>query len=827
MGSIRREIPALVFALVVPALQAKTFTLDLGGQSVDVVSNTTVIGGAAVRVEPRDKRLVGKANNDPEVCGRGPDGTLYFQDCQGLFKDQIFPAQRIHRARGLASLNFDQGNLNYDRGDVVQAPLRLNQDFNFTWGDYGLFVKGFAFYDPVNDDFDETHPNRITIDNADQVGYLSFSNDDQGARTDSRPCPASRNPLGQPCGIVYGPGGSFKSKRRDDETLDEIGAGFHLLDLNVYGVVDVASWFGGADGHEVTFKVGRQLINWGESTVQFFDSLNVANPASANNLFRLGGNGLDDFFLPINAVSLTTEVVPAGILSVHYQLEWNPLVAPSPGSYYSSVNVGTSNAGERNSQGRMFVDNGFGYTAEDPDAQGRLLDSPLSGITNTSNFIERLPDNEPGWKGQYGIEFKYYAESFNDGTEFGFFHMRYHSRTPMLSVYSVDDSCAKAPGANVTDGATFAAACPDLPVFHLPRNDPFGATDSAVPFDTLRVQLEYPRRIEMYGLSFNTTAGGAGGISVQGEVAFRPNEPFQVAILDLAFAGYGPTLTHCHLAPGCAGSNTGTGVGPDGNTMAYGSSDYVVDAANTPGAYKDSFDAAIGHIPGSGRSFPSFIIPYRGGVVGANPGNSYIRGWEEFDAWQFNLGGTYVEGNTNFFPKLVGADQAIWLFELAGRYIPDLPSLDRLQLEAPGLEYHASAGADGSGADRSRQACSTNEACVFGPDGLRFNPHQQDRSFYPDKFSAGYSLVSLIRYESLLPGISVGAQIIFKHDVYNTSPGLASNFIEDRIIWDTLFEVRYKSNLSFHLGYQVFAGGGVANLLHDRDNARLFVKYSI
>lgn len=840
------QLAVAALLLAASAARSETFSFSVGDKDFDVVSNSTLIGGAQVRIENRNSRLVGKSNQNPEVCGRLPDpsgnteGFLYYQQCQGLYRTQSFPAERIAGASGYASNNFDQGNLNYDNGDLTQGLMRFNQDFNVSFGDFGFFVKGFYFYDFVNEDFDEIHRNRITPQNADFVGYASTPSTELvrtgiglvpattvAVRNDSRPCPPERNPSGGPCGIVYGPGGVVETRRKDKNTLREIGAGLHLLDINFYGSIDVAPLLGLEESRDLVFKVGRQNIGWGESTIQFFDSLNVINPPSVNNLFRLGGNGLDDFYQPINAVQLTMDVVPGGILSLHYQLEWDPIIAPSPGSYYSFADLGTNNAGERNSLGQLFVDNGFASLAQDPEGVGRLLDNPLSGITNTSAFIERLDDNEPSPWGQFGVEFKYYSLDINDGTEFGFYFLNYHQRTPFLSVYSVDESCAKQ---TVIDGATLAAACPGLPVFYAATNpnDPYNAPDSTIHFDSLQVQLEYPEDLQMYGFSFNTTAGGSGGISIQGEIAYRPNEPFQVAIVDLAFAGFGPTLTNCHLpGHGCAGSNTGSGVLPDGSVGTYGSSDFVVDANGTPGSFNDTFDAAVGHIPGSGRSFPSFVIPYRGGVIGTNPSNSYIRGWEEFDSWQFNIGGTYLEGNTEFTPALIGADQIIWLFEVAGRWIPDLPPLDRLQLEAPGIEYHASAGADGSGADRSRQACSTNQACSFGPDGLRFNPTQQDLDRFPDKFSAGYSLVSLIRYESLFPAISLGLQVIFKHDVYNTSPGLASNFIENRIIWDNLLEIRYKSNLSFHLGYQVFAGGGQSNLLNDRDNARFFIKYAI
>lgn len=172
-----------------------------------------------------------------------------------------------------------------------------------------------------------------------------------------------------------------------------------------------------------------------------------------------------------------------------------------------------------------------------------------------------------------------------------------------------------------------------------------------------------------------------------------------------------------------------------------------------------------------------------------------------------------------------GADQVIMLFETGATWVPDLPSLDVLQFEAAGTYTHASAGADGTGADRSRQACSSNPTCSFGPDGLRFNPTQQDRRYFPDKLSYGYVIITLIRYESVFPGISFQPTIILKHDVKGTAPGLATNFIEGRKQADVLLETRYKSALSFNVGGSFFTGGGPANLNRDRDALRAFVKY--
>ncbi|HVT35238.1 MAG TPA: DUF1302 family protein, partial [Nevskiaceae bacterium] len=406
-----------------------------------------------------------------------------------------------------------------------------------------------------------------------------------------------------------------------------------------------------------------------------------------------------------------------------------------------------------------------------------------------------------------------------------------------------------------------------------------GATDSAVPFDSLKLQLEYPTNIQMYGFSFNTTAGD---LSLQGEVAYRPRDPLQVAVVDLAFAGFGPTLGYCHLKPGtalpsysgggtangCLGTTGGMGISnsatPDNPAMtAYGNSDFI-NPDGSAGAYKDTFDLVVGAGVGSGRSFPSFIIPYRGMQSGTNPGSDpskpydhnnpgYIRGWEYFRTFQFNLGGTYIMGATD---NPIGADQIITLFETGATWVPDMPSLDRLQFEAPGIYTHASAGADGSGFEfvnhpgvrpgiqpdgsyqqcggtlgacralgGQRQACSSIDDCSYGSDGLRFNPHQADPGLFPTKISAGYDMIMLVRYESVLPGISFENRIIWKHDVYGTAPGLATNFIEGRKNADLQIEMRYKSALAFDVGYTWFWGGGSQNLNRDRDQVRTFVKY--
>ncbi|AXQ31839.1 DUF1302 family protein [Solimonas sp. K1W22B-7] len=819
---------------------AISFSIPWGEETIEGVSNTNITAGAQWRMEDRAHDLVGKSNLGP-ICGRGPDGRLYYQSCQGLFREQTFPAEHLVAQPGQFTSNADDGNLNYNRGDITQAPLKITQDLTLTYGDFGLFVKGLFFHDFINDDFTEYHPNRITRENLLQVGTVSKPGDELlglplalpvlTVRNDSIACPPERNPGGGPCGLVYGRGGVVKNKRSDQETLRQIGQDFQLLDAVFYGQTQLP-W-----GQSLSFKLGRQGINWGESTLLFFDSINAVNPPNLNNFFRVG-NALDEVFTPVGALFLQTQVAEGLSLEAFYQYEWEGLEAPAPGSFWSPIDVGTNNAID-------FLTLGFGQTAEDPDRVAMLLDNPLSGTTHTTGQIQRLPDRKPPDGGQYGVALKYYAEEFNNGTEFGLYYMNYHSRLPYVSMISVPEGCAK----HARNLQGFLLGCPDMPILHtllVRPNDPQGASSDVTQFDNIRFFLDYPEDIQMFGLSFNTTVGD---ISLQGEVAYRPDNPLQVDVEDLGFMAYGPSATNCHLPDaGCSGSGQGNllgllppelanlvpaaigqltnlGVHPDGSVSGYDSSDYVIDAQGTRGAFPDTLDLIIGHLAGSGRHFPSFIAPYRGYVVGTNPPESYIRGWEYFDTYQFNLGGTYVMDASTGLAAAIASDQIIVLGETGATWVPDLPPLDVLQLEAPGTFLHASAGADGSGADRSRQACSTNLACSYGPDGLRFNPHQQDLDAYPDKLSYGYAVAMLIKYESVLPGISLQPTIVWKHDVHGTSPGLVSNFIEGRKIADIGMEIRYKSQLSFNLGYTWLTGGGSSNLLRDRDSARAFVKY--
>lgn len=788
--SIRSSVRAATFAgaallLVSGRSEAYSFTIPAGDDEISAVLNTTLTAGVGMRMQSPNVDLIGKSDLNPNVCNY-PN-----QSCQGDFRTQSYPAAALAAAPGQFSMHNDDGDLNYKKHDLFQGVGKITQDLSLTHGDFGGFARWLYFYDAVNNDFTDYHPNMITVENADQVGRVAPT------------YPGQR---------VYGPGGVVYKKRTDGEILRQAGTDLQALDSYVYGTFD--TW----GDHRATIKIGRQTLSWGESTTLIPGSLNQANPIDVNNYHRIGMQ-LEEIFTPINMVSLSFDPFENATINGFYQLEWKPVEAATPGTYFSTIDGGTYNT-------INHFNLSFGGAADDPQRQGSLLDNPLSRITNTTADAGRIADREPSSWGQYGVNFKYYFEDLNNGTEVGLYMMRYNSRLPFTSFYSINASCARAAGnsrgIDATNTVNFLLACPDTPTVHIA--DPKAATSSVLALDSGAILLEYPSNIHLYGASFNTTFGE---YSVQGEVAWRPRDPLQVATTDLEFAAAQPGLTNC-MDPtsgpggtGCSGTSVGIGTDAQGNGMVYGSSDFVNKSGQNP--YPDTFSLVVGHLPGVTRAFPSYVVGYRGEKSSDIKPNSYIRGYQNFSTIQLNFGATRVLGASD---NWIGASQVLMVAEVGAVLIPGLPSLDQLQIDGPATVLHASAGADGSGADGSRQACtSINPTCSYGPDGLRFNPHQQDLTGYVDSFSWGYRLISIIKYESVLPSISVQPTVTFAQDVQGTSPGPAFNFVAGRKEADVVVETRYRSALSLGLGYTWYWGGGAENLLSDRDYSQLYVKY--
>jgi hypothetical protein len=344
-----------------------------------------------------------------------------------------------------------------------------------------------------------------------------------------------------------------------------------------------------------------------------------------------------------------------------------------------------------------------------------------------------------------------------------------------VSAFAADATCLPAPGTPAENAANLVTACS--------YNGPgVAAGHEAVPVDTVRLVVEYPEDIHMYGFSFNTTVGD---FALAGEYTFRDNLPMQVHTTDLIFAALQPAF-----APG----------------------DYSLGAIT---------------IPGRRSAVPDFLMTnYRHQTV--TPG-MYIRGYERMKQGQADITLLKTFGGDNW----LHATQITALLELGHTYVFDFPGLDQLQFQGGGVDTHISAGADGSvGINPADVRCSDadgvngcNQGALSAPTSRQNPTTQADLKGFGTQQSYGYRAVALTRYDDAFLGVNLELLTGWFHDVRGVGPGIGQNFVEGRkqILMGARFD--YLSRYTGEIRYTWYTGGGHRDALRDRDNLLINVGY--
>ncbi len=173
-----------------------------------------------------------------------------------------------------SSYNYDDGTLNYDKGDIYTHVIKWSSDLEISYENYGAFFRARAYYDAALMDED----------------------------TDFKPL--------------------------TDETKDAAGKGAELQDAYVW-----ADYYVG--DAPVSLRAGRQVVSWGESTF-IQGGINSINPVDAS-AFRKPGAEVKEGLLPVNmlytSIGLTTNVS----LEAFYQLEWEKTRSDPCGTFFSTV----------------------------------------------------------------------------------------------------------------------------------------------------------------------------------------------------------------------------------------------------------------------------------------------------------------------------------------------------------------------------------------------------------------------------------------------------------------------------------------------------------
>lgn len=387
----------------------------------------------------------------------------------GLWRMQDRESSLISIANGGTSRdpNSDDGNLKYDKGDMVSLAFKATHDLELNYQNFGAFFRGTYFYDHA---------------------FMHKSGMTNAAR-------------------------------------GELGRDAELLDAYVRGRFDVG-------GRALNVRAGRQVVSWGESTF-IQNGINILNPVNVSRL-RVPGSELKEGLTPIGMLWASQELTDNVSAEVVWMAEWEKTKIEPAGTFFSTndfVSAGGSNAYT-----------GYGRRDDGNEPPGRFggPPAPLSLYSPTAQlFAPRAADKTPGNGGEYGVALRWLVPELNY-TEFGFYHVNYHSRTPFVSGYrgGITANSTLAPGCNVFDvgqlllsGGNLGAGCA-----YASANGGAGS-----------YFVEYPKDIKLFGVSFSTE--GPGGVALQGEYSYRRNQPLQLPSAELLNAALGLSNPLTELNP--------------------------------------------------------------------------------------------------------------------------------------------------------------------------------------------------------------------------------------------------------------------------------------
>ena len=360
---------ALVASFVVPSAQAFEFSQgELSG-----AFDTTVSYGFSARMEDQDDDLIGKAHFTPTLAAQ-----VAALQAQGRFLD----AQALQiAAQGRFSVNGDDGNLNYDDGDLFSNAVKLTSELSLNIGDSGAFMRASYFYD--------------------------FENEGKDVLSE----------LAQ----------------------EKVGSDFKLLDAFVFHNFAIG------EGSNGTVRFGRQVVSWGESTfiqngINVINPIDVSKLRVAGAELKEAFLPVDSLWA---SFSITENLSIEGVYLLEWE-ETEPDPAgtyfstndfATLGGTYAMLGFGTVPQPVNNPE--LFFDvcasGPAGFLLSDTGLPPALVGAGCSAA------FARLPDDKASDSGQYGAALRYFASELNE-TEFGFYYLKYHSRLPIISGFAITSS---------------------------------------------------------------------------------------------------------------------------------------------------------------------------------------------------------------------------------------------------------------------------------------------------------------------------------------------------------------------------------------------------
>lgn len=362
---------AVAVALAAGAMPALAYEYSSGEFSL--TTSNTFSYGIQSRVEKPSEGLIGKANLFTPVPPSAAIPT-------GIPFPGALPNAQQRLLPGRFSVNSDDGNRKWDRGDVFSNAIKWNGELSWQYGEhFGGFARATSFYD-------------------------------------------------------------YENQRRNDLTnlaKQKVGKDTQLLDFFAYANFQM----GNVDS---TVRLGRQVVSWGESTfiqggINVVNPIDVSKLRIAGSELKEAFLPIDMIHasfsfnenLSMEALYMAefeiTEPEPSGTY-----FSTNDVAAL--GGDYVMLNFGLVPE-PINFAACPAILAGQNPLGLDPFT----LAIQRSGACAAA--VPRAPDRYAKESGQYGVAFRYFAPELNN-TEFGLYYLNYHSRIPVLSSISVTNANA-------------------------------------------------------------------------------------------------------------------------------------------------------------------------------------------------------------------------------------------------------------------------------------------------------------------------------------------------------------------------------------------------
>ena len=258
-----------------------------------------------------------------------------------------------------AMANADDGNRNFDQWDMINNKVSAVMDIDLRHKNFGVFLRPKTFYDQA---------------------YMSDN--------------ANDSPFTNNNSVIFGgPLALTETDEFTEDTEDAHGHDVQLLDAFAYANLDMG-------GHLVSLRVGRQVVNWGESLF-LQGGISSAQGHLDVTASNTPGTELKELFLPSEAAYVQADITDSVALSAYYQWKWEKHVLNESGSFFA--------------------------TADMLDENDAAILHPL-----VPTGIQRAKDDTPSDSGQFGVSLIYVAPPSLLETEFGLYYINYHEKAPIV-----------------------------------------------------------------------------------------------------------------------------------------------------------------------------------------------------------------------------------------------------------------------------------------------------------------------------------------------------------------------------------------------------------